>query len=143
MKKRLLSMLMAVLMIASLVPATAMAAPAACNHPDKSITEISIKNDAAKKQPGLDIKVCNDCGKILKDVVTPFADLKDICKDSHTFKSEVLQASNCEKPSITVTYCSKCGTGADKPVMVSDLEKVGHVYIKFTVVGQPQSWQVG
>lgn len=136
MKKRLLSMLMAVLMIASLVPAVALA-DGTCTHAKDDITTISIKNDAAKKQPGLDIQVCNKCGKILKAVVTPFADLKDICKDSHTFKSEVLQASNCEKPSITVTYCSKCGTGADKPVMVSDLEKVGHVYTKFTVVGQP------
>lgn len=142
MKKRLLSMLMAVLMIASLVPAVALA-DGTCTHAKDDITTISIKNDAAKKQPGLDIQVCNKCGKILKDVVTPFADLKDICKDSHTFKSEVLQASNCEKPSITVTYCSKCGTGADKPVMVSDLEKVGHVYTKFTVVGQPTCQDCG
>lgn len=142
MKKRLLSMLMAVLMIASLVPAVAMA-DGACNHAKDDITTISIKNDAAKKQPGLDIQVCNKCGEIIKAVVTPFADLKDICKDSHTFKSEVLQASNCEKPSITVTYCSKCGTGAGKPVMVSDLEKVGHVYTKFTVVGQPTCQNYG
>lgn len=141
MKKRLLSMLMAVLMIASLVPATALVASADCDHADTF--SYSITNDAAKKQPGLDIQVCNKCGEILKSVVTPFADLKDICKDSHTFKSEVLQASNCEKPSITVTYCSKCGTGADKPVMVSDLEKVGHVYTKFTVVGQPTCQDYG
>lgn len=142
MKKRLLSMLMAVLMIASLVPAVALA-DGTCSHAKDDITTISIKNDAAKKQPGLYIQVCNKCGKILNAVVTPFADLKDICKDSHTFKSEVLQASNCEKPSITVTYCSKCGTGADKPVMVSDLEKVGHVYTKFTVVGQPTCQDYG
>ena len=142
MKKRLLSMLMAVLMIASLVPAVALA-DGTCTHAKDDVTTISIKNDAAKKQPGLDIQVCNKCGDILKAVVTPFADLKDICKDSHTFKSEVLQASNCEKPSITVTYCSKCGTGADKPVMVSDLEKVGHVYTKFTVVGQPTCQDYG
>lgn len=99
-------MLMAVLMIASLVPAVALA-DGACAHPDKSITEISIKNDAAKKQPGLDIKVCNDCGKVLTAVVTPFADKKDICLDGrHTFKNEVLQAATCEKPSITVSYCA-------------------------------------
>lgn len=142
MKKRLLSMLMAVLMIASLVPAVALA-DGTCTHAKDDVTTISIKNDAAKKQPGLDIQVCNKCGEIFKAVVTPFADLEDICKDSHTFKSEVLQASNCEKPSITVTYCSKCGTGADKPVMVSDLEKVGHVYTKFTVVGQPTCQDYG
>ena len=137
MKKRLLSMLMAVLMIASLVPAVALA-DGACAHPDKSITEISIKNDAAKKQPGLDIKVCNDCGKVLTAVVTPFADKKDICLDGrHTFKNEVLQAATCEKPSITVSYCAVCGTGATEPVAVSDITKVGHVYTQFTVVEKP------
>ena len=41
MKKRLLSMLMAVLMIASLVPATALAADADCNH--ANVQTISIE----------------------------------------------------------------------------------------------------
>ena len=143
MKKRLLSMLMAVLMIASLVPAAALA-DGACAHPDKSITEISIKNDAVKKQPGLDIKVCNDCGKVLTAVVTPFADKKDICLDGrHTFKNEVLQAATCEKPSITVSYCAVCGTGATEPVAVSDITKVGHVYTQFTVVEKPTCQNYG
>lgn len=144
MKKRLLSMLMAVLMIASLVPATALAVDNGCEHADKSITEISIKNDAAKKQPGLDIKVCNDCGKVLNAVVTPFADKKDICPDGrHTFKNEVLQVATCEKPSITVSYCAVCGTGATEPVAVSDITKVGHVYTQFTVVEKPTCEKYG
>lgn len=144
MKKRLLSMLMAVLMIASLVPATALAVDNGCEHADKSITEISIKNDAAKKQPGLDIKVCNDCGKVLNAVVTPFADKKDICPDGrHTFKNEVLQAATCEKPSITVSYCSVCGTAAKTPVVVSDVTKLGHVYTQFKVVGEPTCQDYG
>lgn len=140
MKKRLLSMLMAVLMIASLVPATALADTTTCKHEDKF--SYSITNDAAKKQPGLDIEVCNDCGKVIKgDIkgdITPFADKKDICPDGrHTFKNEVLQVATCEKPSITVSYCSVCGTAAKTSVIVSDVTKLGHVYTQFKVVGEP------
>lgn len=144
MKKRLLSMLMAVLMIASLVPATALADTTTCKHEDKF--SYSITNDAAKKQVGLDIEVCNDCGKILNDDVTPFADKKDICPDGrHTFKNEVLQVATCEKPSVTVSYCSVCGTAAKTPVVVSDVTKLGHVYTQFKVVGEPtcQNWGWG
>lgn len=47
MKKRLLSMLMAVLMIASLVPATALAAKAPVTDPTKTV--IDIKADATAK----------------------------------------------------------------------------------------------
>ena len=142
MKKRLLSMLMAVLMIASLVPATALADTTTCKHEDKF--SYSITNDAAKKQVGLDIEVCNDCGKILKDDVTPFADKKDICPDGrHTFKNEILQVATCEKPSVTVSYCSVCGTGANNPVIVSDVTKLGHVYTQFKVVGEPTCQEAG
>lgn len=142
MKKRLLSMLMAVLMIASLVPATALAVDADCDHADTF--SYSITNDAAKKQVGLDIEVCNGCGKVLKAVVTPFADKKDICPDGrHTFKNEVLQEATCEKPSITVSYCSVCGTAAKTPVVVSDVTKLGHVYTQFKVVGEPTCQNYG
>lgn len=51
MKKRLLSMLMAVLMIASLVPATALAAG---NHANCDVLSVNIAVDAAKKQPGIE-----------------------------------------------------------------------------------------
>ena len=56
MKKRLLSMLMAVLMIASLVPATALAADV-CPKDHKTVT-VSIKADAAAKQPGVEVVIC-------------------------------------------------------------------------------------
>lgn len=142
MKKRLLSMLMAVLMIASLVPATALVASADCDHADTF--SYSITNDAAKKQPGLDIEVCNDCGKVIKGDITPFADKKDICPDGrHTFKNEVLQVATCEKPSITVSYCSVCGTAAKTSVIVSDVTKLGHVYTQFKVVGEPTCQMAG
>lgn len=142
MKKRLLSMLMAVLMIASLVPATALADTTTCKHEDKF--SYSITNDAAKKQPGLDIEVCNDCGKVIKGDITPFADKKDICPDGrHTFKNEVLQVATCEKPSITVSYCSVCGTAAKTSVIVSDVTKLGHVYTQFKVVGEPTCQMAG
>ena len=56
MKKRLLSMLMAVLMIASLVPATALAAGTTAD--DEYL--INIKMNAAAKQPGITVKEGDD-----------------------------------------------------------------------------------
>ena len=58
MKKRLLSMLMAVLMIASLVPATALAAPVVDKHADHDVLTVNITADAAAKQPGIKFKFC-------------------------------------------------------------------------------------
>lgn len=78
MKKRLLSMLMAVLMIASLVPATALVASADCEHP--YVFSYSIEKNTAAKQPGITVEVCNECGHVAKDVVVPFAEAKDIDK---------------------------------------------------------------
>lgn len=136
MKKRLLSMLMAVLMIASLVPAVALA-DGTCTHANDDVTTISVDPDAAKKQPGLDIKVCNKCGEVLKADITPFADAKDICAAKHTFKTFELQAATCEKLSIKVAYCTVCGTAAMKPVIVSEPTDSHHVFSKFTVVSKP------
>lgn len=67
MKKRLISMLMAVLMIASLLPASAVFAGAEEAAPDThehKYTTVSIKKDAEKKTPGVEYKVCKECGKI-------------------------------------------------------------------------------
>ncbi len=136
MKKRLLSMLMAVLMIASLVPAVALA-DGTCTHAKDDVTTISVDPDAAKKQPGLDIKVCNKCGEVSKADITPFADAKDICAAKHTFKTFELQAATCEKLSIKVAYCTVCGTAAMKPVIVSKPTDSHHVFSKFTVVSKP------
>lgn len=136
MKKRLLSMLMAVLMIASLVPAVALA-DGTCTHAKDDVTTISVDPDAAKKQPGLDIEVCNKCGVVIKADITSFADAKDICAAKHTFKTFELQAATCEKLSIKVAYCTVCGTAADKPVIVSEPTDSHHVFSKFTVVSKP------
>ena len=136
MKKRLLSMLMAVLMIASLVPAVALA-DGTCTHAKDDVTAISVDPDAAKKQPGLDIKVCNKCGDVIKADITPFADAKDICAAKHTFKTFELQAATCEKLSIKVAYCTVCGTAAENPVIVSKPTDSHHVFSKFTVVSKP------
>ena len=89
MKKRLLSMLMAVLMIASLVPATALAAGTTAD--DEYL--INIKADAAAKQPGITVK---DDGKGGYDVtITPFAKIKDQCKVCTTLKADVLIEGDC------------------------------------------------
>lgn len=60
MKKRLISMLMAVLMIASLLPAAAVfaAEEAAPDTHEHKYTTVSIKKDAEKKTPGVEYKVC-------------------------------------------------------------------------------------
>lgn len=137
MKKRLLSMLMAVLMIASLVPAVALADGTCNTHAKDDVTTISVDPDAAKKQPGLDIKVCNKCGEVIKADITPFADVKDICAAKHTFKTFELQAATCEKLSIKVTYCTVCGTAAENPVIVSEPTDSHHVYTQFKVVSKP------
>ena len=136
MKKRLLSMLMAVLMIASLVPAVALA-DGTCTHAKDDVTAISVDPDAAKKQPGLDIKVCNKCGDVIMADITPFADANDICAAKHTFKTFELQAATCEKLSIKVAYCTVCGTAAENPVIVSEPTDSHHVYTQFKVVSKP------
>ncbi len=145
MKKRLLSMLMAVLMIASLVPATALAATD--NHANHDVLTVSIDANAANKQPGITFKYCNTCGEVLKAaVVSPFVDAKDTCSSHKHVTTKVLQEGSCELAKITVTYCSDCGN----PVTVSgtqttsasavkvDKTNIGkHSYSKFEVSYQP------
>ncbi len=119
MKKRLISMLMAVLMIASLLPASAVLAEetTACMHRG-DVTEVSVKEDRAKKVAGVKAVICNDCGAILKSkddrtvsadgvTITPFATkLLHKCKTS---KIVVVQKAGCEQPGLTVSYCADCG----------------------------------
>ena len=142
MKKRLLSMLMAVLMIASLVPAVAMAD---ADHTDHDVLTVNIKMDPAKKQPGIVYSYCNTCGEQVGNAkVTPFAALNDICDVHKGTTTKVLQQGNCEQPKITVTYCTKCGTGVvpstateNSPFVVDDSMTGSHVYTKFEVVKAP------
>ncbi len=135
MKKRLLSMLMAVLMIASLVPATALAADTTAD--DEYV--INIKADAAAKQPGITVKEVKTGDVVTGYDVTikAFAKVKDQCKVCTDLVTKVLIAPTCELPGLTVYYCGTCG----KPMMDAIgsklvAEALGHSYA-FTVVEKP------
>lgn len=126
MKKRLLSMLMAVLMIASLVPATALAADTTADD-----YLYSQKADADKKQPGITVK---DDGKGGYDVtITPFAKIKDQCKVCTKLVKAELIPADCTMAGLTVYYCGDCGKQMMQPLVT---EKVAHKY-EFTVVVKP------
>lgn len=135
MKKRLLSMLMAVLMIASLVPATALAAPAAtaCDHANGVV--VSIKKDAAAKQPGIEVVICKDCDTQTVEV-TKFAKDRDTCKECKNPVTKEIVAASCELPGLTITYCADCGQlyGNDA---VEWTKALGHNYDTFKVVKAP------
>lgn len=136
MKKRLLSMLMAVLMIASLVPATALAAGVADHAKCDTTTIVSIKMNAAAKQPGIDVIYCNT-QKTYVATVTPFAEQADIQTCSHRWHVEVLQKATCQQEGLSVKYCEKCGTAAPENGGLAVTEKEDHVYTDFQVVTKP------
>ncbi len=120
-------MLMAVLMIASLVPATALAADTTAD--DEYV--INQKADAEKKLPGITVKENKNGTYTVK--ITPFiTKTKDQCK-THTIVSDKLITADCNHKGLTVFYCSGCG----KQMMNSiEAEKLDHDY-KFTVVVEP------
>ena len=129
-KKRLLSMLMAVLMIASLVPATAMAAPA-CTVNDWKTVKVSV--DVKAKTPGVTAQVCAACGEVKNLQYVPFA--KTECKTCTHFAKFVVQEANCTQPGLTVTYCTDCGKVTDVIAPVGTAT-VKHDY-KFFVAVKP------
>lgn len=149
MKKRLLSMLMAVLMIASLVPATALAAPV--DHTGHDVLTVNITADAAAKQPGIKFKFCNTCaaegkdGWIEKAVVSPFVDAKDVCSTHKHVTTKVLQEGTCEQVKFSLTYCTDCGSAvkANDPVVVDNKMVGKHSYSKFEVSYQPTCMKDG
>lgn len=109
MKKRLISMLMAVLMIASLLPASAVFAAdetTACAHTKRET--VTVEKDAKNKVAGVSATICKDCGEVIGDVtITPFATkLLHKCKTS---KIVVVQKAGCDKVGLTVSYCVDCG----------------------------------
>lgn len=109
MKKRLISMLMAVLMIASLLPASAVfAADDAADCAHANTQAVSVEKDAKDKVAGVSATVCMDCGEVVGDVtITPFAN-----KWIHTCKTNkivVVQKAGCDKVGLTVSYCVDCG----------------------------------
>ena len=128
MKKRLLSMLMAVLMIVSLVPGMALA--------DDVKPVIDIKADAAAKQPGITVTEVKN-GDIVTGYnveIKAFAKLADICDaDKHVPVTKELIVADCGKAGLTVTYCSVCGTNLNKNVVTEPL----HHDCEFTVVAAP------
>ena len=130
MKKRLLSMLMAVLMIVSLVPGMALA--------DDVKPVIDIKADAAAKQPGITVTVksTNDDGAVTdyKVDIKAFAKQADVCDaGKHVPVTKELIVADCGKAGLTVTYCSACGKGLNKNVVTPNL----HHDCEFTVVAAP------
>lgn len=136
MKKRLLSMLMAVLMIASLVPATALADS---NHANCDVLSVNIAVDPAKKQAGIEFAYCNTDNEVVNKLkVTPFADKAAINKCAalgHNWKTVELQAAACDKEGIAITVCADCGTYKDNSIKYAEAK--GHVYGDFTVYVKP------
>ena len=127
MKKRLLSMLMAVLMIVSLVPGMALA--------DTEYV-IDIKADAAAKQPGIKVTEVKQ-GDVVVDYkvdITPFTKEAGWCDaDKHVPVTKELIVADCGKAGLTVTYCSACGKNLNKNVVTEPL----HHDCEFTVVAAP------
>ena len=127
-------MLMAVLMIASLVPGMALA--------DDVKPVIDIKADAAAKQPGIVVTEVKT-----GDVVTgynveikAFAKLADICDaDKHVPVTKELIVADCGKAGLTVAYCSVCGKDLNKNVVTEPL----HHDCEFTVVAAPVCAKAG
>ena len=124
MKKRLLSMLMAVLMIVSLVPGMALA--------DDVKPVIDIKADAAAKQPGIVVTETKDGYDV---TITPFlTKTKDQCKPACTnLVSKELITATCEHAGLTVYYCGTCG----KQMMNPKVDKALAHDAEFTVVVEP------
>lgn len=111
MKKRLISMLMAVLMIASLLPASAVfaaddAGTCACMNKQT----VKVEKDAKNKVPGIEAVVCKDCGKVTNITITRFKEDGWLIKCKHeTNKVVEVQKAGCEKVGLTVSYCADCG----------------------------------
>ena len=141
MKKRLLSMLMAVLMIVSLVPAVSAAGTTEYDPADYVV--INIKADAAAKQPGIHAVIDKGTAQLVKDEykITPFvAKYADQCKECTNVKVWQ-QDETCVNPGLVVYYCGTCGKeiaalGASGHQV---LKAAGHTYTvaDFKVVVEP------
>ena len=149
MKKRLISMLMAVLMIASLLPASALAGDDTADTHEHKYTTVSIKKDAEKKTPGVEYKVCKECGKIdTKSIsIKAFALLWNQCSKCETGKTMIVKAASCRNEGLTISYCEKCGKAfANKDFGNSPykIEKaLEHVYGDFHIEKAPTCTKSG
>lgn len=114
MKKRLISMLMAVLMIASLLPASAVFAAeettaTECKHETTKTVKVQDK-DTEKKLPGIEAVVCTECGEVTDVTITRFKEDSWLIKCKHkTNKVVEVQKVACEQFGLTVSYCADCG----------------------------------
>ena len=113
MKKRLISMLMAVLMIASLLPASAVFAAETtateCKHETTKTVKVQDK-DTEKKLPGIEAVVCTECGEVTDVTITRFKEDSWLIKCKHkTNKVVEVQKVACEQFGLTVSYCADCG----------------------------------
>ena len=111
MKKRLISMLMAVLMIASLLPASAVfATDDAAKHTHVVKTVKVQDKDTEKKLPGIDAVVCTECGEVTDVNITRFKEDGLLIRCKHkTNKVVEVQKVACEQFGLTVSYCADCG----------------------------------
>ena len=151
MKKRLISMLMAVLMIASLLPAAALAgddtADTKCTHEKTSVVTVT-KVDAKNKVPGIKATVCDACGEVQGVQIEKFSSTSWLTcrKGCETNKVVEVQKAACGQFGLTVSYCVKCG----KEFAVSELSSnpetkayykaeapLKHIYDAFTVEVAP------
>lgn len=146
MKKRLLSLLMAVLMLVSLVPAVyadgdTTATTDTCEH--KNATTITVKKDADNKTPGVEYKFCGDCGEIFGTLtIKPFVSLSwNQCKTCEKGATMVVKEATCDEQGLIVSYCEKCGKEfANKDFANASykiVEELGHVWDEFFVLQQP------
>lgn len=149
MKKRLISMLMAVLMIASLLPASAVLADSNTCPADPAgkgkheYTNVSIKKDTEKKTPGVDFKVCKNCGEIKTDSITvtrfKLITWGHTCSENATM---VAKEATCRNQGLTISYCTECGKEfANKDFTGNKWYKIEnaleHVYDEFHAVQEP------
>ena len=149
MKKRLISMLMAVLMIASLLPATALAETTATDTHEHKYTTVSIKKDAEKKTPAVEYKVCKECGKINPASISikAFALLWNQCRKCETGKTMVVKAASCRNEGLTISYCEKCGKAFTNKDFGNSTYKIEnaleHVYGEFHIEKAPTCTKSG
>lgn len=148
MKKRLISMLMAVLMIASLLPASAVFAANEtadnCAKGNHEYTTVKIQKDTEKKTPGVEVKVCKHCNHIDERSISikAFALLWNQCKNCEKGKTMTVITATCRNDGLTVSYCEKCGKSFANKDFGNKAYKIEaaleHVYGEFKVIEAPK-----
>lgn len=137
MKKRMLTMLLALVMIMCVLPFTAMAAEEECAHSEKTHIE---KEDATCIHQGVIYIVCETCGEHIIDKLLDFGphtygnDNKcdvcgNLCKHKNYGTPVTVEATCTEAGSVTKT-CTECGYKSVKTLKAS-----GHKFNR-SVIGR-------